>query len=140
MIKVLNVEERFPELPEVEFHHSRHGIDVGCVCHICQGVLALFKSVTEVVDLDLGTIRSGHQANFYTDIDTDVYANVTADSTLYRPNCSQTNLTVDQTSDQHNNNKADRRTALDSVLQADQRADLQTDLQVDQHADLEAKY
>ena len=58
VVKVLNVKEWFPEFPEVEFHHSRHRIDVGCVRHICQGVFALFESVPEVVNLDLGAVRS----------------------------------------------------------------------------------
>ena len=66
MVEVLDLEDGLPELPEVELEDAGDGVDVGGVGGVCEGVVAALEAVAEVVDLDLGTIRSGHQVNFYT--------------------------------------------------------------------------
>ena len=54
LVKVLDAEDGLPELPEVELEDAGHRVDVGGVGHVCRGVVAALKRLSEVVDLHLG--------------------------------------------------------------------------------------
>ena len=53
LVKVLDTEDGFPQLPEVELQHTGHRVDVVAVGHVGQGVLAPLEALAEIVNLRL---------------------------------------------------------------------------------------
>lgn len=53
LIKEDSREERFPELPEVEFKDPSNAVHVTSVAHVSQRVLHLLETLPEIVDLNL---------------------------------------------------------------------------------------
>ncbi len=53
LVEVLDGEDWFAELAQVELEHAAHGVDVAGIGHVRQWVLAPLKRLAEVVDLHL---------------------------------------------------------------------------------------
>ena len=53
LVKVLDREDWFSQLSQIQFENSSHRVDIIAISHVSQRILASLKWLTEVVDLGL---------------------------------------------------------------------------------------